>query len=67
MLISTNVIYGLLGILCGVSVLAFIFSWSSTRGVTIKSCKGDSTACGCDGHKEGLSTAEKILSLIKEE
>ena len=64
--IPAQVFYNLLGLLGFVSVLAFIFSWSAARGVTIQSCKGDGT-CGCDGkkHKDG-TTAERILALIKE-
>ncbi|MGL4677208.1 MAG: hypothetical protein ACRCWI_06030 [Brevinema sp.] len=57
-------IYGLLGVLCGVSVLAFIFSWSATKGFKFQSCKGDgSCSHGCSEHEN--KTAEMILALLK--
>ncbi|MGL5956094.1 MAG: hypothetical protein ACRC0X_05760 [Brevinema sp.] len=57
-----HTIYGLLGILCGVSVLAFIFSWSAARGFKFHSCKGD--GCCSQDHSKN-KTADRILSLLE--
>ncbi len=57
-----NVIFGVLGVLGGVSVIALLFSLNSVKGITIQSCKGDGS-CGCENPRHG-KTAERILALL---
>ncbi len=59
-----HVVLGVVGVLCGVSVLALIFSLNSVKGITIQSCKGDGS-CGCENPRHG-KTAERILALIED-
>ncbi len=58
-----HTIYTLIGILCGVSVLSFICSWSIANGFKFTSCKGDGS-CEKEACSHNNKTAEKILALL---
>ncbi len=56
-------IYTLIGIFCGVSVMAFICSWSVANGFKFHNCKGDGS-CEQKACKHDDETAKKILALL---